>query len=206
MAILNRDEIPFDLNADPPVLQDFSVPDLVFLEFSVNDSHGPYETILADMEDIVHQIWTLDPEIDIVLVHTGQAVEGYNTQTGNQYESIGSDYKTPTNFNDIYSLNQGRYQVPAAAFEEVADFYDIPSIHVFKEYARMADNGEYLHQSSQLTKIGENAAGNAIAEWQDVPNPLDLPVFSADGIHPDSHQPDGGHFLYKDALLRAFNR
>ena len=173
MAILNR--------------ADGLVPDMVFIEFAVNDSHGSYEIILDNMEEIVRQIRDSHPTTDIAFLYSTKAIDGVFGST--TYADTGTNYATPTDHNDIYTLNQHRYQVSAAAFEEVADHYGIPTIHMGKEYAEQAGRGEIIHQLD----LGN---GNF------TPNPNDLPVFSPDGVHPNAGT---GHRLYTEAIARAFN-
>ncbi|MHB8902292.1 MAG: SGNH/GDSL hydrolase family protein, partial [Thermoguttaceae bacterium] len=45
-------------------------PDLVFVEFAVNDGGASPERIWQTMEGIVRQIWTADPRTDICYVYT----------------------------------------------------------------------------------------------------------------------------------------
>lgn len=45
-------------------------PDLVFIEFSVNDGMGNYDEIMADSETIVRKIYAANPYAEIVYVHT----------------------------------------------------------------------------------------------------------------------------------------
>ncbi len=45
-------------------------PDLVFIEFSVNDSDMPYDETLASSEAIVRQIYSKNPFAEIIYVHT----------------------------------------------------------------------------------------------------------------------------------------
>lgn len=45
-------------------------PDLVFMEYSVNDGCGDYDEITADSETIVRKIYDSNPYADIIYVHT----------------------------------------------------------------------------------------------------------------------------------------
>ena len=86
-------------------------PDLVFVEFAVNDGSTAPEQILATMEGIVRQIRRADPATDICFVYTlSEPVLG--------------------------DLAAGRCQRSAAAMEAVADHYAVPSIHFGVEVAR----------------------------------------------------------------------
>ena len=45
-------------------------PDLLFIEFAVNDNADPSEQIVRTMEGIVRQAWQAEPELDICFVYT----------------------------------------------------------------------------------------------------------------------------------------
>jgi len=86
-------------------------PDLVFVEFAVNDGGTPPQQIMAAMEGIVRQVRRADPATDICFVYT---------------------LSEPS----LPDLAAGRCQRSAAAMERVADHYRIPSIHFGVEVAR----------------------------------------------------------------------
>ena len=190
-------------------------PDVVFIEFAINDSHKPSETLVADLESIIRKIWSSNNPndgssnntTDIVFLYTQRAVNGLTevlnpngSTTVTNYVSTGGDatgenFDIPTDSNDVYTLNQDRYQVSASVFEEVADYYGIPSIHMTKDYARRLGNGEFIHQDLFVDRPDtENDIFTA--------NPAGLPVFSTDGVHPNAKV---GHTLYEEALERGFN-
>lgn len=78
-------------------------PDLVFVEFAVNDQAKAYHQVVASMEGIVRQIWKYNPQIDICFVYTFQKVQ------------------LP-----LYQRNL--FPVSVSAMETVANHYNIPSI------------------------------------------------------------------------------
>ena len=80
-------------------------PDLLFVEFAVNDAGAPPIRLLQTMEGIVRQTWLADPETDICFVYT-------------LTERMLSD------------LQQGKYPRAASVMERLADHYGIPSIHM----------------------------------------------------------------------------
>jgi lysophospholipase L1-like esterase len=86
-------------------------PDLVFIEFAVNDGSTPPEQIMATMEGIVRQILRANPATDICFVYT-----------------VSEPF--------LGDLAAGRCQRSAAAMEAVADHYAIPSVHFGIEVAR----------------------------------------------------------------------
>ncbi len=80
-------------------------PDLVFVEFAVNDGGASPENIWRGMEGIVRQTWKANPETDIAFIYTFQGGQA----------------------ND---LKAGHFPRSASAMEKLADYYNIPSISV----------------------------------------------------------------------------
>ena len=80
-------------------------PDLLFVEFAVNDGAAPPKRIWQAMEGIVRQTWAADPATDICFVYTYRV--GYEK-----------------------NLAQGRCPRAASAMEMLANHYGIPSINV----------------------------------------------------------------------------
>jgi lysophospholipase L1-like esterase len=77
-------------------------PDLVFVEFAVNDFSTPKEKIEKQFEGIVRQIWEHDSETDICFVYTimQKMLENYNnggrSASVEAAEQIAEVYKIPT--------------------------------------------------------------------------------------------------------------
>jgi lysophospholipase L1-like esterase len=95
-------------------------PDLVFVEFAVNDVKAPPRMIEAALGGIVRQIWRANPRADIVFVHT-------------YARELGPD------------LRAGRDPPSIAAAEAIAARYGIPSIHVARAVqARLRDGSAIL--------------------------------------------------------------
>jgi hypothetical protein len=94
-------------------------PDLVFVEFAVNDGGASPEQIYRCMEGIVRQIRRADPTTDICFVYT-------------VHSGMLSD------------LAAGRLPRSASAMEYIADHYGIPSIHLAQEPARRINAGEWV--------------------------------------------------------------
>ncbi|MBI1373414.1 MAG: SGNH/GDSL hydrolase family protein [Phycisphaera sp.] len=80
-------------------------PDLLFVEFSVNDGGADPKNIWRGMEGIVRQTWQQDPDTDICFVYTFR-----------------SNYEVP--------LTAGEYPRAAGADEMLAEHYGIPSINM----------------------------------------------------------------------------
>lgn len=138
-------------------------PDFLFVEFAVNDGGAPPERIHKAMEGIVRQTWKADPEIDIVFVYTLSQPQLADLQNGKFYRS-------------------------ASAMEELADHYDIPTIHMAMEVAAREKDGTLIFK-------GEKPTGD---------EPDDAPlVFSTDGVHP---LVETGHELYLEAVARSWEK
>ena len=104
-------------------------PDLVFVEFAVNDGGASPERIWQAMEGIVRQIWAADPQTDICYVYT--------FRTG--YE------------NDI---NKGLCPRAASAMEMLAQHYGIPSINVAMPPCALQREGKLIFKSDEPTPDG----------------------------------------------------
>ncbi|MEM8901084.1 MAG: SGNH/GDSL hydrolase family protein, partial [Bacteroidota bacterium] len=138
-------------------------PDLVFIEFAVNDgSPSNTATIKKAMEGMVRQIWKQDPTTEICFIY-----------------SIRDEFLT--------DLQNDTYPISAAAHDEVAAHYNVASIHLGLEVAKMEERGELIFEKSS----GVN--GNGYDTNGDL-------VFSRDGVHPTA----AGHGLYRDAIARSF--
>jgi hypothetical protein len=110
-------------------------PDLLFVEFAVNDGGAAPERIARAMEGIVRQTWRANPETDICFVYT-----------------LG-------NF-DLETLQGGHYQRSAATMERVAEHYAIPSIHFGVEVARLHKEGKLVFTAPLPKTEQERAALN----------------------------------------------
>jgi len=135
-------------------------PDLVFVEFAVNDGGAAPEQIHKAMEGIVRQAWRMDPAIDLCFVYT---------------------VSEPV----LPQLRSGRMQRSASAMEELADWYQIPSIHFGVEVVRQEAAGELIFKAPRPARLTDA-------------RPL---VFSTDGVHPHV---ETGHRLYTDAIARSW--
>ena len=91
-------------------------PDLLFVEFAVNDGGASPERIHQAMEGIVRQTWKADPATDICFVYT-------------------------LAHNQLADLEKGLFQRSASAMEALADLYGIPSIHFGVDVARRVKDG-----------------------------------------------------------------
>jgi hypothetical protein len=152
-------------------------PDLLFIEFAVNDDAAPPERIIKAMEGIVRKTWRTLPETDICFVYTVTA-------------------------KDTPSLAVGKMKRSESAMEAVADHYGIPSIHFGIEIARLEKEGKLVTKSADtpMTRVSGDELNEA------APLPTDSQgriAFSKDGIHP---YPETGHKLYTQALIRSLGK
>lgn len=124
-------------------------PDLMFVEFAVNDGGAEPARIHRCMEGIVRQTWTADPTTDICYVYTlagGQLAE----------------------------LQSGRFQRSASAMEALADHYAIPSIHFGVEVAALEKAGKLVFKLAKTATPEERAAAEGkIVFSDDNVHPLD---------------------------------
>jgi lysophospholipase L1-like esterase len=108
-------------------------PDLVFVEFAVNDGGQAPERIHRQMEGIVRQTWRAYPSCDICFVYT----------------------VTDTLIPPLYD---GKFPRAASAMEKVAAHYGIPSIHLAIDVAKQAKEGKLLLKAKKPTTDEERAA------------------------------------------------
>lgn len=99
-------------------------PDLLFVEFAVNDGGASPDKIHQAMEGIVRQTWKADPTIDICYVYTLAQ-------------------------NNLEDLKAGHMQRSASAMEELADLYGIPSIHFGVKVAEMEAAGDLIFKAEK---------------------------------------------------------
>jgi hypothetical protein len=97
-------------------------PDLLFVEFAVNDGAASPEQIYRCMEGIVRQTWRALPDCDICFVYT-------------LTEALAP------------AMLEGKFQRSASAMERIADHYGIPTIHMAMEVAKLAKEGKLLWKS-----------------------------------------------------------
>ncbi len=108
-------------------------PDLLFVEFAVNDGGAAPDQIIRCMEGIVRQTWRANPSCDICFVYT--LVEGMAP-----------------------GIAAGKFPRSASAMEKVADHYGIPTIHFGLEVSRLSQDGKLLWKSPLPKTPAEKAA------------------------------------------------
>ena len=152
-------------------------PDLLFVEFAVNDSGTPPERIRKAMEGIVRKTWRALPETDICFVYTVTA-------------------------KDTPALAAGGLKQSERVMEEVAAHYGIPTVHLGLEVARLEKEGKLVMKSDDapMTRVSGDELNEAAALAKDAQGRI---IFSKDGVHP---YPETGHVLYMQALARSFEK
>ena len=105
---------------DSDVLE--SKPDLLLVEFAVNDRKTPPDLIRKAIEGIVRKTWKAQPDCDICFVY-----------------AVTKD--------DIEGLKAGKMTRSESVMEEVADHYGIPSIHLGVDIARLEQEGKLVMAS-----------------------------------------------------------
>ncbi|AXE22005.1 SGNH/GDSL hydrolase family protein (plasmid) [Runella rosea] len=96
-------------------------PDLVFVEFAVNDNGKSAQDVKESMEGIVRQIWQQNRSTDICFVYT---------------------FSRPQL--DFYQ--RGTFPVSASAMEVIADYYQIPSISMAFPAVNLITEGKMVLQ------------------------------------------------------------
>ncbi|MDO4585273.1 MAG: GDSL-type esterase/lipase family protein [Planctomycetia bacterium] len=105
-------------------------PDLLLVEFAVNDGGTPPQRIWQQMEGIVRKTWAANPRTDIVFVYT---------------------FCVPF----AKTVREGILPTSAGAMEMLAEFYGIPSIHWLKRVVALESAGKLVFQTSEEPKKGE---------------------------------------------------
>ncbi|MDO5580155.1 MAG: GDSL-type esterase/lipase family protein [Planctomycetia bacterium] len=130
-------------------------PDLLFIEFAVNDGGLSPEKIWKNFEGIIRKTWKANPRTDIVFCYT--IISG-----------------------TVDTHRKGEYPQTANAMEQIADFYDIPSISFGQRVVKMLDEGKLIFKAPKA--------------------PEGIVLFSTDGTHPIA----SGSALYTLDVARAF--
>jgi len=102
---------------DHDVLQE--KPDLLFVEFAVNDKMEKHEDVLRSMEGIIRKTWKADPNTDICFIYT---------MVEDQCDEV----------------SRGELSSTIKAMEKLADYYGIPSIHVGKRVVQLKNEGKLV--------------------------------------------------------------
>ncbi len=121
-------------------------PDLVFVEFAVNDGGAPPERIWQAMEGIVRKTWRADPATDLCYVYT-------------LHGNMQGD------------LDKGLCPRSASADEKLADYYGIPSVNVALKIVELVRDGKFALKGDPKKPSPETQGKTIFA--QDDCHPLD---------------------------------
>jgi lysophospholipase L1-like esterase len=130
-------------------------PDVVFVEFAVNDASTPPAQIERTIEGIVRQVKAASPTADLCFVYTISTPGLADLLSGSGGVSEGKLLNK--------QFSPGRFPAAATAMERVAQHYGIPSLHFGVEVARRVASGELIFKGTATD--GDRA-------------------FSLDGVHP----------------------
>lgn len=108
-------------------------PDLVLVEFAVNDGGASPDQIFRCMEGIVRQTWRTWPQCEIGFVYT-------------LTEALAP------------AMLDGKFQRSASAMEQIANHYGIPTIHLAMEVARLAREGRLVWKAPLPKTAAEKQA------------------------------------------------
>lgn len=123
-------------------------PDLLFVEFAVNDGGVPPNEEWAQMESIVRQTWAQNPETDIVFVYT--FCVGFTKCVRNK-----------------------ELPVSASAMEMLADFYGIPSINFMNRVVQLESEGKLVFKPDDGAQAQAKIDAGAMLWSNDGTHPLD---------------------------------
>ena len=124
-------------------------PDLLFVEFAVNDGNTSTERIQRAMEGIVRKAWRAKPDLDICFVYVvwNGMLEG---------------------------MQQGEVPRTYAAHDAIAEHYGIPTIRMGLEVARLEEQGKLVFTGKWPETDEEKAAlGDRILFSMDGAHPYD---------------------------------
>jgi len=104
-------------------------PDLVFVEFAVNDGGAAPERIWRAVEGIVRQTWAANPRTDVCFVYTYRV--GYEKD-----------------------LDEGLCPRAASAMEMLAEHYRIPAVNVALRVVELHAGGKLIYKSDEPAPEG----------------------------------------------------
>lgn len=149
-------------------------PDLLFVEFAVNDSYSEEKNICDSMEGIVRKTWKQYPDCDICFVYT---------------------------FNErlLPELLSGKTNMSVRAMEAVANKYQIPSIHLGMEAIDLLRIGKLVLKPEDGVQV--KVSGKELdVSFEPMVEADGKIYFSPDGTHPYLNT---GHVLYTRTLVKG---
>lgn len=140
-------------------------PDLVFIEFAVNDGGDAVrrtKDVIRSLEGIILKLKKNNPETDICFFYTMQT-------------------------HDVKTVKKGFCQPAAAVHEQVAAYYNLPSIYIGPSVVKEIEDGKAVFKGKVADKTtGKDSEGKL--------------VITEDNTHPVLPT---GHQFYADAVMRG---
>ncbi len=110
-------------------------PDLVFVEFAVNDGGAPESRVIRSMDGIVRQIWRANPETDIVFLYTIH------------HSAMGEVY------------DRGQLPFTIQWHNKVAAAYRIPTLNIGEGIWRLVHDGKQTWEAMLPDNVHPSDAG-----------------------------------------------
>lgn len=154
-------------------------PDLLVVEYAVNDGGTAADEIGRSMEGIVRKAWKECPECDILFVYTVSETD-LTVRNGKPGR-----------------LLEGKYPWSAVPMEKVADYYNIPSICFGLAVADLIKQDKMEVKGAMIG----SPWGKTFSPDEPLPvNANGKIPFSGDGVHP---WPNTGQVIYTQAFFRG---
>ena len=154
-------------------------PDLVFIEFAVNDSGQKPANIRNTMEGIIRQVWKANPKTDICFVYT---ITDSDRMLG--------------------AHKQGKIPESSAVMEDIANHYKIPSIDFGVKITELESANKLIMRApgGKMTAVSGDSLNDDAIMTKDKQGRI---IFAKDGVHP---YPSTGHIFYTRTLIKAFEK
>ncbi len=108
-------------------------PDLVIVEFAVNDARAAPGTIRRAVEGMIRKAWTADARTDVLFVYLFEPSFAETLSSGQRPQSM-------------------------VVYEGIAEAHGIPSIDAASVVARLVERGDFVARGPRKTKAGETPA------------------------------------------------
>jgi len=150
-------------------------PDLVFIEFTVNDGGLSAKTIWENYDGIVRQLWKSNPEIDIVCTYT--ITKG-----------------------SIEDAKAGLFSNAQSITEMIASYYGLPSVAFGARIAEEYKAGRLVMSIGEVKDVAPTAASESVKTVIANLAKEGKTLFAEDGVHPTMP----AHEFYLDSLKKLW--
>lgn len=124
-------------------------PDLVFLEYAVNDAGVGYDSVLNQCDAILRKLWAADPTVDVVMVYTTTKAISDRLAAGGVYESRAAYQTCAFHYGGIPQIDIGE-ALRERILLEGGDW-----LRYTKDTVHPLDNGYALCAEVLTKKLGE---------------------------------------------------